>query len=104
MEEQRCLIKGGNSLNNQEPFNEVIATKLYKLILEKEEFVPYFLFEENSNYYSCCNTMVSTNEELVPAYYIDRMQKLRGSESLYEHYISVCKALGIQNARLKLIR
>ncbi|MEG2685051.1 MAG: hypothetical protein RR929_03200, partial [Erysipelotrichaceae bacterium] len=30
---KRCLIKSGNTLNNQEPFNEVIATKLYEKIL-----------------------------------------------------------------------
>lgn len=27
---KRYLIKGGNTFNNQEPFNEVIATRLYK--------------------------------------------------------------------------
>ena len=99
---KRCLLKGGNSLNNQEPFNEVIATKLYELILEEDEFVPYELVQENEDFYSSCITMVSINEELVPAYYIDKMQKLRGSESLYEHYIHVCETLDIPNARLQV--
>lgn len=27
---KRCLIKSGNSLNNQEPFNEVIAVNYMK--------------------------------------------------------------------------
>ena len=61
----RFLIKGGNSLNNQEPFNEVIATKLYERILNEGEYVPYFLINDNGKTYSACKTMVSTDEELV---------------------------------------
>lgn len=99
---KRCLIKSGNSLNNQEPFNEVIATKLYERILNEDEFVPYWLIEENGIAYSCCETMVNENEELVPAFYIDATKKLRGSESLYEHYIEVCLELGIPEVKTKI--
>lgn len=96
---ERCLIKGGNSYNNQEPYNEVIASKLYEHILKQDEFVTYTLINEQENTYSCCKTMIHTNEELVPAFYIDRMQKLRGSESLYEHYIQVCEQCKLPNVR-----
>lgn len=99
---KRCLIKSGNTLNNQEPFNEVIATRLYERILNKDEFVPYWLIEENGIAYSCCETMVSENEELVPAFYIDATKKLRGSESLYEHYIEVCSELGLSEVKTKI--
>lgn len=99
---KRCLVKSGNTLNNQEPYNEVIATKLYERILNEDEFVPYWLIEENGNVYCCCETMVSENEELVPAFYIDATKKLRGSESLYEHYINVCCEFGIPNVRTKV--
>lgn len=99
---KRCLVKSGNTLNNQEPYNEVIATKLYERILNEDEFVPYWLIEENGIAYCCCETMVSVNEELVPAFYIDATKKLRGSESLYEHYINVCCELGIPNVRTKV--
>lgn len=99
---KRCLIKSGNTLNNQEPYNEVIATKLYERILDEDEFVPYWLIEEKGIAYSFCETMVSENEELVPAFYIDATKKLRGSESLYEHYINMCCELGILDARTKV--
>lgn len=99
---KRCLIKGGNTFNNQEPFNEIIATELYELILNQGEYVPYKLVQENEVFYSACETMVTVNEELVPAYYIDKMQKLRGSESLYEHYIQVCESLKIPDARVQV--
>lgn len=99
---KRCLIKSGNSYNNQEPFNELIATKLYERILEQKEFVPYSLIKENGRYYSCCETMVNTHQELVTAFYIDKTKKLKGSDSLYEHYISVCDSLGIKNAKQQI--
>lgn len=99
---KRRLIKSGNTFNNQEPFNEVVATALYERLLKREEYVPYRLIQENGKYFSCCETMVNTDEELVSAYYIDQQDKLRGSESLYEHYIRVCESLEIPNIRQKV--
>ena len=99
---KRCLIKSGNSFNNQEPFNEAVATALYQRLLNEDEYVPYTIIEENGNFYSCCESMVNTNEELVSAYYIDRQEKLRGSDSLYEHYIKVCEHFNIPDARNKV--
>lgn len=83
----RVLIKGGNSLNNQEPFNEIIATHLYECILDKDDYVPYFLLEEEGKSYSACKTMVSTEEELVSGYAIDGTIKHYSNESNYHHYI-----------------
>lgn len=100
--DQRYLIKGGNSLNNQEPFNEVVATKLYENILESDEYVEYSLIEEDGQFYSACETMVSSSEELVSALAIDSTKKLYGNDSLYEHYISCCDELGIKDARNKV--
>ena len=99
---KRCLIKGGNTLNNQEPFNEVIASKLYARLLNPDEYIPYYLIEENGQFYSCCETMVNTSEELVSAYYIDKTLKLKGSDSLYLHYIKACENLGIKSARVSV--
>ena len=98
----RYLIKGGNSFNNQEPFNEIIATKLYERILEKDDYVPYELIQENGVFYSICPTMVNTDEELVSAYYIDRTIKQRGNDSLYNHFLEVCKFLNIPKAKLSI--
>lgn len=96
---KRCLLKSGNTLNNQEPYNEVIATKLYERILNTGDYVPYKLIEEDGIVCSCCETMVSINEELVPAYYIDQTMKLKGSDSLYEHYLMACEGLGIPHVK-----
>lgn len=37
----RYLIKSGSKMLNQEPYNEVIATKLYERILNNDEYVKY---------------------------------------------------------------
>lgn len=98
----RYLIKGGNSFNNQEPFNEIIATKLYERILDQEDFVPYKLIQENNMFYSACPTMIHSNEELVSAYYIDRSSKQRTNDSLYSHFLEACSVLGIPNAKIRI--
>ena len=96
----RYLFKGGNSFDNQEPFNELIATKLYERILNKEDYVSYELLQENDMFYSACPTMVSPDEELLSAYYIDRMIEQRGNDSLYKHFLEACDTLHIPNAKL----
>ena len=95
----RFLIKGGNSLNNQEPFNEVIATKLYERILNEGEYVPYFLINDNGKIYSACKTMISTDEELVSGLAIAETSKLKGDQSPYRHFIEACENLNIYNAQ-----
>lgn len=98
----RYLIKGGNSFNNQEPFNEIIATKLYERILQKDDYVTYTLIQENDMYNSACPTMANTDEELVSAYYIDRTIKQRGNDSLYPLFLEACNSLNIPNAKLQI--
>ena len=42
---ERYLVKAGSKILNQEPFNELIATKLYNRILKPNEYVRYELIE-----------------------------------------------------------
>lgn len=98
----RYLVKGGNTFNNQEPFNEIVATRLYERILDKDDFVPYELIKEDDIYYSACPTMVSCDEELVSAYYIDRVIKQRENDSLYTHFLQACHTLNIPHAKLQI--
>lgn len=41
---ERYLLKAGSKIYNQEPFNELIATKLYERLLNKDEYVNIVLF------------------------------------------------------------
>lgn len=101
-ESNTLSCKRGNSFNNQEPFNEIVATRLYEKILNREEFVPYELIKENDKIFSVCPTMVNIDEELVSAYYIDRTIKQRGNDSLYSHFLAACDTLKIPGAKLRI--
>lgn len=95
----RYLIKGGSNIFNQEPFNEVIATKLYERILNPNEYVSYSLIEEHGNYYSICRDFIDEDEELVPAIYIDMVMNSKLNDSLFNRYLSCCSLLDIPNAK-----
>ena len=99
---ERYLIKGGNSLNNQEPYNEVIATRLYERVLTQGEFVSYFLLEDEGKIYSACKTMVTVDEELVSALAIYGTAKQRADRSPYDHFVLACKDLGIPDAEVMI--
>ena len=96
---RRCLIKGGRNPSKSEPFNELAASMLYKRILDPEDYVAYSLENIDGRFYSVCECIINEDEEMIPALYIDRLKKFRGCDSNYEHYISVCDDLGIEDAR-----
>lgn len=63
---KRILFKGGSNPFNQEPFNEVIASKILENFTTSS--VKYFLVKNNDDYVSGCENFISEDEELVSAY------------------------------------
>lgn len=96
----RYLIKAGGKMINQEPFNEVIATKLYERILNDDEYVKYELTYDNGRAVSICKNFITPNTELIPAWKIDEYYEAKKSENKYEHYIRCLNKLNIPNANL----
>lgn len=96
----RYLIKAGGKMINQEPFNEVIATKLYERILNDDEYVKYEIAYDNEKAVSICKNFITPNTELIPAWKIDEYYEFRKSENKYEHYIGCLNKLNIPNANL----
>lgn len=96
----RYLIKAGGKMINQEPFNEVIATKLYERILNDDEYVKYETTYDNGRAVSICKNFITPNTELIPAWKIDEYYEARKSENKYEHYIRCLNKLNIPNANL----
>lgn len=90
---KRCLIKGGSNPFRQQPFNEVIATK----IMERLDIphVPYTLVWNKEAPYSVCEDFVDENTELIPAWRVMMTQKKNNSTSVYQHFINCCGALGV---------
>ena len=93
----RFLVKGGTGSTQQEVLNEVVATALYDRLLSRNDYVPYFLFEENGRIYSACENMLGQDEELVTAYDILSTRKKPNSMSDYDFLVDTYKSLGLKN-------
>ena len=97
---ERYLVKAGGKMINQEPFNEVIATKLYERILNDDEYVKYEIVYDNERAVSICKNFITKNTELVPAWKINEYYSFNEDENKYEHYIRCLNELNIPNAHL----
>ncbi|RAU96868.1 HipA domain-containing protein [Paenibacillus sp. YN15] len=93
LEGKRCLIKGGSGATQQEPYNEVLASR----IMERLDIphVPYSLLLQDDYPYSVCENFITPQTELVTAWYVMRTQTKPNHVSIYQHYVNCCKALGI---------
>ena len=96
----RYLVKAGGKMINQEPFNEVIATKLYERILNDDEYVKYEIVYDDERAVSICKNFITTNTELIPAWKINEYYEVNEDENKYEHYIKCLNKLNIPNANL----
>ena len=96
----RYLLKAGSKIYNQEPFNELIATKLYERILNKDEYVEYDIIYDNDRAISKCKNFITKDTELIPAWKINEYFDYKDNENKYEHYIRSLNILGIKNAEI----
>ncbi len=92
---ERCLIKGGSAPFMQQPFNEVIATRIMELL--DIPHVPYTLTWDDGKPYSICKDFITRDTELVSAWRIMKTEKQYPSISVYQHYCNCSKKLGISN-------
>ena len=99
----RMLRKGGR-YNGQEPYNEVVATALYRRLLQEDEFVPYVLDGEGPDAWCLCPDFLTDEEEYVPAVYVERLKVQDPTANDFDHFVECCEALGIGAARSALER
>lgn len=86
---KRCLIKGGSNLERQQPFNEVIASKIMDRL--GIAHVPYDIVWGDGEPYSVCEDFVTADTELVSAWRIMQTRKKDNSTSVYRHFVDCCK-------------
>ena len=98
--DDRYLLKAGSKIYNQEPFNELIATKLYERILNEDEYVEYDIIYDNDRAISKCKNFITKDTELIPAWKINEYFDYKDNENKYEHYIRSLNILGIKNAEI----
>lgn len=90
---KRCLIKGGSGATQQEPYNEVLASR----IMERLDIphVPYTLLVEDDYPYSVCEDFITPQTDFISAWYIMQTIKKPNHASVYQHYLDCCGAAGI---------
>lgn len=93
MDGKRCLVKGGSGATWQEPYNEVLASRICERL--QIPHVSYTLLEEDNYPYSVCEDFLTPDTELISAWYIMRTAKKPNHVSVYRHYLNCCARLGI---------
>lgn len=97
VEGKRCLFKSGSNPFMQQPFNEVIASKIATRL--GIPHVDYTLVWDDGVPYSVCEDFIDIHTELVSAWRIMQMTKKGNDVSVYKHYINCCEALGITDIK-----
>lgn len=93
LEGKRCLIKGGSGATQQEPYNEVLASRIMERL--NIPHVPYTLLVQDDYPYSVCENFITPNTELITAWYVMRTRQKPNHVSVYQHYLNCCEALAI---------
>lgn len=98
------LLKGGGQLN-QEPYNELAATKVFAELLDLHDFVPYSLQRSKADgVVSACADFLDDEEEYIPAMHVMKVKKKEPGASDYQHYLDCCARLGIDGAELAMAK
>lgn len=96
---KRVLIKGGSETYQQEPFNEVLASKICSVL--NINHVEYTLVKhENAQglfFYSECPDIVDLSTELIPAYSVFRTAKADNNTDSLSLLFKACENLGMKN-------
>ena len=90
---KRCLVKAGSGPFQQQPFNEVIASKMAGRL--GIPHIPYTLLWDDGIPYSVCEDFVTPDTELIPAWRVMQIQKKDNQTSVYQHCRNCCEALGV---------
>ena len=97
---KRVLMKGGNDYISQEPYNEVIATKIMQEL--GVSHVEYTLGYLKKKPYSFCDNFIDEDTELVNAWRIYNTLGMIPTDNRYQHFLKCCDELGIKNAKQDL--
>ncbi|MCM1506062.1 MAG: HipA domain-containing protein, partial [Ruminococcus flavefaciens] len=95
MNGKRCLIKSGSAPFRQQPFNEVIASKIMDRL--GINHVPYGIVWNENEPYSLCENFVTKDTELVSAYRILQIRPKENHENEYLHYVNICWEIGLKD-------
>jgi len=93
LDNKRFLMKGGSGPYQQEPFNELIACALMKRL--EISHVPYTLTASENLPFSLCETFITPQTELIPAWRVIQTLRRDNRDSEYSHLLSSAETLNI---------
>ena len=99
---KRCLLKDGIKPYRQQPFNEMIATKIMERL--GIPHVPYTVIWEGGKPYSVCEDFVTTETELVSAWRMTQLRPKANHENTYLHFVNICMESGVPDVTAALDR
>ncbi|MGN0099198.1 MAG: excisionase [Candidatus Methanomethylophilaceae archaeon] len=87
------LVKHGYPDYYQEPFNEVVASRIMDLL--DIPHAEYRLLKVGDEVFSTCPTIFEGNVEFVPAVHVYINYSKRNDVSDYQNYIDTCRSFGV---------
>ncbi|MBS5111581.1 MAG: type III toxin-antitoxin system ToxN/AbiQ family toxin [Coprobacillus cateniformis] len=97
-DEKRYMLKGSFKEKGMEPFNEVLASMICKVL--NLEHVAYSLEILNGKVLSKCECFIDKDTELLSAYSIlkyNEIDMLSENKNVYESYVNILKSMGLEN-------
>jgi excisionase family DNA binding protein len=98
---RRVLLKGAGPLG-QEPYNELVATRLFGRLLAPGTFVPYEVRATDRGPASACPCFLRDTEEYIPAFYVRQTKPQPNHHSDFQHLVECYARLGVTDARERL--
>jgi len=100
MDGKRCLIKAGNKPFNQEPANEVLASRICERL--GIPYIDYWIIEMDGAKYCVCEDFITGDTELVAAWNVKNLIKSENHISDYDSFITKAEEFGIEDARRRI--
>lgn len=99
---KRILLKGGSGTEQQEPFNEVLASEICRRL--GFSFVDYKVLTHQNRFYSACEDFISTETELISAFSVNKLKVKGNSDSAFQHLLNCCEILGFDSRKIEEIK
>ena len=96
---KRILVKGSDDSLEQEPYNEVIASRIMSKL--NIAHTPYTLTSMRGKAYSLCENFINKDTELITAGRVQNVMKQSFADDKYQHLLKCCEFLGMDDMRFQ---
>ena len=101
---ENWLLKGSSTLEEREPYNELLATRLMQRLLGDGEFVSYSIETQDGETLSACRSFADSRWGFVTANEVATYSGAMEGRDFYRTYAQTCEGLGIAGVRTALAK